>query len=164
MFSGEPNVKYSKTLLNIDLLPVFSMNFHYKASNILPYVCPTYWAQWKGSFGSDTPEPPEAWTYLNSACLCINRINRSAPGYWKASNQIGGMCVFFPIHSNDVVLWIHLFWLDPLLFHFMKLIEFFMRLSKWTNELIKKLANGSLFICASASVSVCVWPVPEHLK
>lgn len=36
----------------------------------------------------------------------------------------------------------------------MKLIEFLMRLSTRTNELIKKLANGSLFLCAS--VSVCV--------
>lgn len=97
IFSGEPDVKYLKSLSSTDLLPVFSMNFHYAASNILPYVCPTYWAPWKGSFGSDTPEPPQGWTYLNSACLCINRINRSAPGYWKASNQIGGICVgFFP--------------------------------------------------------------------
>lgn len=65
------------------------------------------------------------------------------------------MCVFFPINSNDVVLWIHLFWLDPLLFHVMKLIEFLTRLSKRTNELIKKLANGSLFLCASVCQCVC---------
>lgn len=82
-------------------------------------------------------------------------------------------CVFV-INSNDVVLWIHLFWLGPLLFHFLKLIEFLMRLSKRTNELIKNwqmalhsAVLGILPLCvcvcvhnaSCVSVYVCVYVV-----
>lgn len=72
-------------------------------------------------------------------------------------------CVFV-INSNDVVLWIHLFWLGPVLFHFMKLIEFLMRLSKRTNKFIKNwqmglhsAVLGILPLCVCMCVCVSVW-------
>lgn len=64
-------------------------------------------------------------------------------------------CVFV-INSNDVVLWIHLFWLGPVLFHFMKLIEFLMRLSKRTNELIKNWQMG-LYSAVLGILPLCVY-------
>lgn len=62
-------------------------------------------------------------------------------------------CVFV-INSNDMVLWIHLFWLGPVLFHFMKLIEFLVCFSKWTNELIK---NWQIGLYSAEENVVGVW-------
>lgn len=61
-----------------------------------------------------------------------------------------------------MVLWIHLFRLGPVLFHFMKLIEFLMRLSKWTNKLIRNWQMGlysAVFVC----VSMCMHCIKHTL-
>lgn len=54
-----------------------------------------------------------------------------------------------------MVLWIHLFRLGPVLFHFMKLIEFLVRLSKWTNKLIRNWQMG-LYSAVLVCVSMCM--------